>query len=227
MQPDGGTGVVAGLGIGASSAALLLLPVVTPALAASPPDTVDTGDPPPPADPTVPGGLDDAGPPPDDSIVEMPPTSATVVQNANTLPIAWVGTPGPTPGHRRSLTLQAALNAAPAGGTVSFDPNDYAFTGALLVPSSVTLDSSAASTLYARFTVNGGGLALADDVTIGAANTGAIITVAASTRCSRTSPSATRPLCSVRRASSSVPGSPGCTSTGSTWTARARPPPTA
>ncbi|WP_336706670.1 beta strand repeat-containing protein [Oerskovia sp. USHLN155] len=44
----------------------------------------------------------------------------------------------------------------------------------------MTLDSSGASTLYTRFTVAGGGLTLDDDVTIGAANTGAIVSVTAS-----------------------------------------------
>ena len=155
-----------------------LLPT-TPAFAASPPGTVATGDPAPPADPTVPGGLDQPAPIPDESIVESPPTASTVVQNANALLIAWVGTPADRPAGTL-LTLQAALNAAPAGGTVSFDRNDYAFTGALLVPRAVTLDTGAASVLYARFTVNGGGLALTPSVTIGAANTGAIVTVAVS-----------------------------------------------
>lgn len=170
----------AGLGVAALIGALALIPAA-PSLAASPPDTVDTGDPPPPADPTVPEGLDEALPPPDDSIVEMPPPALPgIVPNANTVKIAWVGTPAQRPDDDSLVTLQAALNAAPLGATVSFDPNDYAFTGALLVPRAVTIDTSAASILYARFTVNGGGLALADDITIGAANTGAVITVAVS-----------------------------------------------
>lgn len=168
--------IAATLGTAAVLAAAVLLPAATPALAASPPDTVDTGDPPPPADPTLPSGLDAPAQTPDESIVEMPPAA---VPNANTLAIAWVGTPAQRPA-TPTLTLQAALNAAPVGGTVSFDPGDYAFTGALLVPNSVTIDSSAQSMLYARFTINGGGLSLADDVTIGAANTGAIITVCVS-----------------------------------------------
>ncbi|WP_158615035.1 right-handed parallel beta-helix repeat-containing protein [Cellulomonas sp. PhB150] len=149
-------------------------------MAASPPDTVDTGDPPPPADPTTPGGLEQATPVPDDSVVEMPPpASPGIVANANTVKMAWVGAPSDRPADAALLTLQAALNAAPAGATVSFDPNDYAFTGALTVPRAVTLDSSAASMLYTRVTVSGGGLALDDDVTIAAANTGAVITVTA------------------------------------------------
>jgi hypothetical protein len=109
-----------------------------------------------------------------------PPASPDIVPNANTVPMAWVGAPGERPDDDALLTLQAAINAAPLGGTVSFDPNDYAFTGALTIPRAVTLDSGAASMLYSRFTVIGGGLTLADAVTIGAANTGAIVTVTAS-----------------------------------------------
>ncbi|MBD7949982.1 beta strand repeat-containing protein [Oerskovia rustica] len=169
-------GVAALLGVGA----VVVAPVTPPALAASPPDTVDTGDPPPPADPTTPGGLDEPAPAPDETVVEVPPVGPEIVPNANNLPVAWVGTPGQRPGTPALLTLQAAINAAPAGGTVSFDPNDYAFTGTITIPRTVTLDSSGASTLYTRFTVAGGGLTLDDDVTIGAANTGAIVSVTAS-----------------------------------------------
>lgn len=169
-------GVAALLGVGVVAVA----PVTAPALAASPPDTVDTGDPLPPADPTTPGGLEGPAAVPDETVVEVPPTGPEIVPNANTLPVAWVGTPDQRPGAPALLTLQAAINAAPAGGTVSFDPNDYAFTGTITVPRAVTLDSSGASTLYTRFTVSGGGLTLDDDVTIGAANTGAIVSVTAS-----------------------------------------------
>jgi hypothetical protein len=154
-----------GLGVGALLAAVTLVPAGGPALAASPPGTIATGDPPPPADLTVPDGLGQSETAPDESIVEMPPASPSIVPNANTLLIAWVGTPAQRPAGTL-LTLQAALNAAPVGGTVSFDSNDYAFTsndyaftGALLVPRSVTLDAATDSTLYARFTINGGGLA--------------------------------------------------------------------
>ncbi|WP_348789850.1 right-handed parallel beta-helix repeat-containing protein [Leifsonia sp. NPDC080035] len=151
------------------------------ASAASPPGTVDTGDPQPPADPSVPDGLDEPAPVPDDSIVEMPPpASPAIVPNANTARIAWVGTPAERPADAALITLQAALNTAPEGGAVSFDPNDYAFTGSLTVPRAVTLASSAASILYARFTVSGGGLTLGDTVTIAAANTGAVVTVTSS-----------------------------------------------
>ena len=160
------------------AAALVCPPVVAPAGAASPPDTVDTGDPPPPADPTTPDGLEHTAPVPDDSIVEMPPpASPSIVPNANTVRMAWVGTPAQRPDDTALLTLQAAISAAADGGTVSFDPNDYAFVGALTVPQAVTLDSSGPSMLYTRFTVSGGGLSLADDVVIGAANTGAVVTV--------------------------------------------------
>lgn len=177
----GGT-CAAALVVAAALACAMMLPVApSPAVAASPPDSTETGDPPPPADPTTPGGLDDPAPLPDDSIVEMPPpASPDIVPNANNVPMAWVGTPSERPDDSALVTLQAAINAAPPEGTVSFDPNDYAFTGALTIPRSLTLDSSAASMLYSRFTVSGGGLAFADDVTIGAANTGAIVTVSAS-----------------------------------------------
>ncbi|MEV7963656.1 right-handed parallel beta-helix repeat-containing protein [Oerskovia paurometabola] len=169
-------GVAALLGAGVVTVA----PVTAPAQAASPPDTVDTGDPAPPADPTTPGGLEEPAPVPDETVVEVTPTAPGVVPNANTLPVAWVGTPDQRPGTPALLTLQAAINAAPAGGTVSFDQNDYAFTGTITVPRAVTLDASGPSTLYTRFTVSGGGLTLDDDVTIGAANTGAIVSVTAS-----------------------------------------------
>ncbi|KZM35496.1 hypothetical protein OJAG_17580 [Oerskovia enterophila] len=169
-------GVTALLGVGV----VAVSPVTAPAQAASPPDTVDTGDPPPPADPTTPGGLEEPAPVPDDSVIEVPPTAPGVVPNANTLPVAWVGTPDQRPADPALLSLQAAINAAPVGGTVSFDPNDYAFTGAITVPRAVTLDSSGSSTLYTRFTVSGGGLTLDDSITIGAASTGAIVSVTAS-----------------------------------------------
>lgn len=166
--------------LAAALAASLVVPVAGPAVAASPADTVDTGDPPPPADPTTPGGLEEPPAVPDVDIVEMPPPpSPTIVPNANTVRMAWVGTPDERPDDAGLLTLQAAVNAAAVGGTVSFDPGDYAFTGALTVPREVTLDSSAPSMLYSRYTVSGGGLALADDVVIGAANTGAVVTVTA------------------------------------------------
>ncbi|SKC57055.1 beta strand repeat-containing protein [Krasilnikoviella flava] len=179
--PRGGARAAA-LGIAALSLAAAMLPAApSPAVAASPPDTTETGDPPPPADPTTPDGLDEPSPLPDDSIVEMPPpASPDIVPNANTIRMAWVGTPGERPDDDALLTLQAAINAAPSEGTVSFDPNDYAFTGALTIPRAMTLDSSAASMLYSRFTVSGGGATFADDVSIGAANTGAIVTVTAS-----------------------------------------------
>ncbi|WP_435737853.1 right-handed parallel beta-helix repeat-containing protein [Cellulosimicrobium sp. PMB13] len=161
-------------------AATMALPAVLPATAASPADTIDTGDPPHPADPTTPAGLEEPAPVPDVDIVETPPPpSAEIVPNANTVRMAWVGTPDERPDDAGLLTLQAAVDAAPDGSTVSFDPADYAFTGALSVPRTVTLDSSSRSMLYSRFTVNGGGLALADDVVIGAANTGAVVTVGA------------------------------------------------
>lgn len=170
------------MGVGALVVGGLTLPSeAPPAFAASPPGTVDTGDPQPPADPSVPDGLDEPSPVPDDSIVEMPPpASPEIVPNANTVRIAWVGTPAQRPADTDLLTLQQALTAAPAGGTVSFDPADYAFTGALTVPQAVTLDTAAASTLYARFTVSGGGFALTPAVTIAAANTGAVVTVSTS-----------------------------------------------
>ncbi|MFJ3404083.1 right-handed parallel beta-helix repeat-containing protein [Promicromonospora sp. NPDC090134] len=162
-------------------AGAVMMPAALPATGASPPDTVDTGDPPPPADPTTPDALEEPAAVPDDSITEVPPPpSPAIVANANTVPMAWVGTPDQRPADADLLTLQAAINAAPAGATVSFDPNGYAFTGALTLPRAVTLDSGAASTLYARFTVSGGGLTLDDDVVIGAANTGAIVSVTAS-----------------------------------------------
>ncbi|ANJ25990.1 hypothetical protein ATC03_03815 [Agromyces aureus] len=144
------------------------------------PDDPDTGDPPPPDDSPVPEGLDEPAPVPDETIEEFPPPDGLgVVQNANALPIAWIGTPDERPDDAALVTLQTALNTVPVGGTVSFDPNDYAFTGALLVSREATLDSSADSTLFSRFTVSGGGIRLADDVEIGIASTGAIVTVTA------------------------------------------------
>ena len=167
------------LGIGALAVGAFVLPATSPAVAASPPDASDTGDPPPPADPTTPPGLEQPPPDPDDSIVEVPPpASPDIVPNANTVPMAWVGTPDQRPA--TPITLQAAVNAAPAGGTVSFDPGGYAFTGAITVPRAVTLDTAAPSMLYTRLTVTGGGLELTEAVAIGAANTGAIVTVTAS-----------------------------------------------
>ncbi|MHA7135423.1 right-handed parallel beta-helix repeat-containing protein [Oerskovia turbata] len=166
------------LGIAVLLAAVGLSAPAT-AIAASPPETIDTGDPPAPLDPTTPGGIDQPAPDPDETVVEVPPTAPGIVPNANTLPIAWVGTPDQRPSPAGLLTLQAAITAAPDGGVVSFDPNDYAFTGALTVPRAVTLDSSGPATLYTRLTVTGGGLALDDDVTIAAANTGAIVSVTA------------------------------------------------
>ncbi|TCK60187.1 right-handed parallel beta-helix repeat-containing protein [Curtobacterium sp. PhB136] len=84
--------------------------------------------------------------------------------------MAWVGTPAQRSESTLS-TLQAALNAAPAGGTVSFDPNDYAFTTALTVQRRVTLASAADSTLFARFTVSAGGLTAASTVRFGVSAT--------------------------------------------------------
>ncbi|WP_454049862.1 beta strand repeat-containing protein [Cellulomonas sp. Marseille-Q8402] len=169
------------LGIAALLAGAVVLPIAPPAVAASPPDTTDTGDPPPPADPTTPPGLEQPPPVPDDSVVAMPPlASPAIVPDANTVPIAWAGTPDQRPADDALLTLQAAVTSAPAGGTVSFDPGGYAFTGAITVPRAVTLASSAPSVLYTRITVTGGGLALADDVVVGAASTGAVVTVTTS-----------------------------------------------
>ncbi|MGI9824884.1 beta strand repeat-containing protein [Agromyces sp. Marseille-Q5079] len=145
------------------------------------PDDPDTGDPLPPDDAPVPEGLDEPAPVPDDSVVEFPPPPRPgLVPNANSLPIAWVGTPDLRPGGGPVLTLQAALNAAPDGGTVSFDANDYAFTGSLAVTRSVTLDSASSSVLFTRLTVSAGGLALAPDVSLGVASTGATVSVTGS-----------------------------------------------
>ena len=176
-----GRAVVIGLTAGAVAFAGLVALSPMSAIAASSPGLLDTGDPPPPADHTVPDGLDDPAPVPDESIVEMPPAaSPSIVPNANTVRMAWVGTPDQRPADAALLTLQAALNAVPAGGTVSFDPDAYAFTGALTVPRLTTLASASAATLYARFTVSGGGLTLGAGVGIAAANTGAIVSVTAS-----------------------------------------------
>lgn len=149
-----------------------------PAFALLPPDDLSTGDPEPPDGTPVPDGLDEPAPVPDESVVEFPPPPAPgLIPNANTVRMAWVGTPDQRPDDTALLTLQAAITAAPAGATVSFDPSDYAFTGALTVSRTVTLDTSAASVLYTRFTVSGGGLQLADDVAVGIASTGATISV--------------------------------------------------
>lgn len=113
-------GVAALLGFG------VVAPVTAPALAASPPDTVDTGDPPPPADPTTPGGLEGPAAIPDETVVEVPPTAPGVVQGAEAALVAWLGTPDQRPRDADLLTLQAAVNLSPAGGTVSFDPGRYA-----------------------------------------------------------------------------------------------------
>jgi len=175
------------LGVAAGAVGLTSSPAVAapapssarPALLA--PDDPATGDPPPPGGSDVPDGLDEPAPVIDDSIVETPPDDPSVIPNANALQIAWVGTPAERPADPAALLpLQAALNAAPTGGTVSFDPGDYAFTGALAVSRTVTIDSAAASTLYARFAVSAGGLALADDVVVAAAATGAIVSVTGS-----------------------------------------------
>ena len=151
---------------------------LAPAIA---PDDPATGDPAPPDGNPVPDGLGEPAPVPDETIVEDLPDPG-VVPVANALLIAWVGTPADRPiAPNPLLTLQAAINAVPVGGgTVSFDPGDYAFTGALAVSQMVTIDSAADSMIYGRFTVSNGGLALAADVEIGVAATGAVVTVSAS-----------------------------------------------
>lgn len=108
------------------------------------------------------------------------PVPLALVPNANTVAMAWVGTPSQRPADAQLQTLQAALNAAAAGQTVSFDPNDYVFTTRLTVPRDVTLDTASASTLFAQFLVTGGGLSVAGPVTIGVATAGTVITVNAS-----------------------------------------------
>lgn len=148
---------------------------------ALPPDDPDTGDPAPPDGTPTPAGLDDPAPVPDDSVVEaLPPARPGLIPNANALRIAWIGTPADRPADAALLSLQNAINAAPAGSTVSFDPSDYSFTGSVLISKAVTLDSASASTLFSRFTVSGGGLRLADTVAIGVASTGATISVTGS-----------------------------------------------
>ncbi|GGR17158.1 hypothetical protein GCM10010196_07410 [Agromyces mediolanus] len=170
---------VGAIGVTAAPATAAPGAAVRPALLA--PEDPATGDPPPPAGADVPDGLDEPTPPIDDSIVDSPPTDPAITPNANALRIAWLGTPAERPVDPAGLvTLQVALNTVAAGGTVSFDPGDYAFTGALTVARSVTIDSSAASTLYSRFTVSAGGLALGADVAIAAAATGAIVQVTGS-----------------------------------------------
>ncbi|WP_447912553.1 right-handed parallel beta-helix repeat-containing protein [Microbacterium phyllosphaerae] len=94
--------------------------------------------------------------------------------------MAWIGSPEQRPDDADLLTLQAAISAAPTGGTVSFDPSDYAFSGSLAVARSVTLDTASPSVLYTRFTVSGGELRLDDDVSVGIASTGATIAVTGS-----------------------------------------------
>ncbi len=98
-----------------------------------------------------------------------------LIPNANTVRMAWIGTPA-----QRSaaglMTLQAALNAAPAGQVVSFDPDDYAFTTRLTVPRPVTLETTSPSILYAQFTVSGSGLTADPEVRFGASATGAVVT---------------------------------------------------
>lgn len=91
--------------------------------------------------------------------------------------MAWVGTPAARPPDTGLLTLQAALNAAPANQTVSFDPNDYVFSTRLTVPRNVQLATTAPSTLFAQFTVSGAGLSATGDVTFGVSATGAVVTV--------------------------------------------------
>ncbi len=107
-------------------------------------------------------------------------TPLALIPNANIVRMAWVGTATQRPAPAQLLTLQNALNAAPAGQTVSLDPNDYAFTTRLTVPRAVTLAAAGPSTLFAQFTVTGGGLALNPAVTVGVPATGAVITVTAS-----------------------------------------------
>ncbi|WP_372350949.1 NosD domain-containing protein [Streptomyces sp. KL116D] len=60
---------------------------------------------------------------------------------------------------------------------MSFDPNDYVFAKRLTVPRRVLLDASGASTLFAQFTVAGGGLSAASAVTFGVSATGATVLV--------------------------------------------------
>ncbi|MHC5258083.1 right-handed parallel beta-helix repeat-containing protein [Streptomyces sp. UC4497] len=105
-------------------------------------------------------------------------SAVAVVDNADTVRMAWVGTPDARPADSGLLTLQAALNAAAAGQTVSFDPEDYVFANRLTVPREVTLATSGPSVLFARFTVTGGGLSAADgNVSLGVSATGAVVTV--------------------------------------------------
>ncbi|WP_091028593.1 right-handed parallel beta-helix repeat-containing protein [Microbacterium oxydans] len=169
---------VLGAGAIASSPAVAAPSIRGPVPALLAPTDLETGDPEPPDDTPVPDGLDEPSPVPDETVVEFPPPPApNLIPNANTVRMAWVGTPAQRPADSALLTLQAAITAAPADGVVSFVPSDYAFTGALTVTRAVTLDTSAASTLYTRFTVSAGGLQLADDVTVGVASTGATISV--------------------------------------------------
>jgi len=171
--------VLGATAFGSVPAAAAVRAAPLPALLA--PDDPATGDPEPPDDTPVPDGLDEPAPTPDDSVIEVPPPSAPgLIPNANTVQMAWIGTPAERPSDDALVTLQAALTAAPIDSTVSFDPSDYAFTGALTVPRAVTLDSSAASVLYTRFTVDAGGLAFSDAVSVGVASTGAIVSVTGS-----------------------------------------------
>jgi len=100
----------------------------------------------------------------------LPPTTSDAAQ------IAWLGT-GPEPAQK--LTLQQALSAVAADGTVSIVPNasGYRFATILTVPTRTTVTAATATLLYGRLTVSGAGLSLANTLIAAAANSQVQVTV--------------------------------------------------
>lgn len=174
---------VVGLLLSLLLAAGLSVVALSPAAAIISPLDTATGDPAPPDGTPAPEGLDELPPVPDETIVEYPtPAGPGVVPGANTVPIAWIGTPAERPADGPPLTLQNALNTVPGGGTVSIDPNGYAFTGSLSINRNVTLASAGAATVYGRLVVSASNITVTftDTVALGVAATGAAVSVTAS-----------------------------------------------
>ncbi|MFC9557994.1 right-handed parallel beta-helix repeat-containing protein [Agromyces sp. NPDC056965] len=136
-----------------------------------------------PIAPTVPLSLDtlvsspSVAPAPEALAAEVAPLVAPVppVGASDAALIAWVGATEPA----MKITLQAALNAVPAGGTVGVVPGAYRFASQLVVARSTVVTASAATTLYGRWLVNAGGLT-ADGITLSAAaNSQSVVTLGA------------------------------------------------
>lgn len=102
------------------------------------------------------------------AVTPSPPAAAS-----DTALIAWVGATEPA----TKITLQAALNAVPDGGTVGVVPGSYKFNSLLTVARSTSIVASGATILYGRFTVNAGGLSTTGLTLSPAANSQVVVTV--------------------------------------------------